>query len=76
MATDTLTPIVASNVRQLMEAAGENPNSLSRATGITRSLIITRLLGKTSWKTSELAIIAGHYNTTPDALCTPQVDAA
>lgn len=70
MATDNLTPIVRSNVREAMEAAGETLSSLERATGLTRSKLRTRIFGHSPWSTTEIALMAAHFGTTPDALCT------
>lgn len=70
MATDNLTPTVATNVQAAMKLTGDTLSSLERATGLTRSKLRNRIFGHSPWKTSEIALMAVHFGTTPDALCT------
>lgn len=68
MTTTELDQTVARNVANAMEAAGENPSSLARAVGIHRTTLTNKLTGKFSWKTPEIAALAGHFDIKPSDL--------
>lgn len=71
MATDNLTPTIASNVQAAMMLTGDTLSSLERATGLTRSKLRTRIFGHSPWKSDEIALVAVHFGVTPEALSTP-----
>lgn len=68
MTTTALNQTVARNVAEAMEAAGENPSSLARATGIHRTTLSNKLNGNRSWTTPELEVLAGHFAIEPSDL--------
>lgn len=68
MSTVPLNQTVARNVARAMEAAGENPSSLARSTGIHRTTLSIKLAGNRPWTTPELEAIAAHYATDPSNL--------
>lgn len=72
MATDNLTPAIASNVAEAMKITGDTLSSLERATGLTRSKLRTRIKGHSPWKTDEIALVAEHFGVTGELLSTPK----
>lgn len=66
---------VATNVAAAIEAAGENTKSVADATGIARMTLDRRLKGSAPFDVIQLALIADHLGTTPDAFMGVEVAA-
>lgn len=67
MVTYALTETVAGNVRGLMLAAGENPTSLARNTGIPRVTLLRRLNGQVPFSVDELEAVGRYLGVNPSA---------
>lgn len=73
MSSRDLNGDTVANVNQAMTRAGENPHSLSLATGINRTKLTSRIHGIYPFTLPEVAALADHFGVEPEELTKPAV---
>ncbi len=68
--------IVSRNTRALLAIRRESISDLAEATGLSKSTLNRRLLGRGKYTVDELALISRHFDMAPSSLTSPLFDEA